>query len=85
MIGVGSAIEQAARALWDYGNADMTPEWRDSTWSGMSGSEPSEEYIEHIYRARALADAGLLASAPPQKDWAAVVEAEEFMGGPATI
>lgn len=62
--GMEHAIDRAARALWDYNNADSSAEWRDMAWDDMGGSEPSEERVEYELRARALADAGLLAPAP---------------------
>lgn len=68
MTGMDDAIKKAARTLWDCDNDHKPCEWRDSTWNGMSGSELSDEYIEYLYRARTLADAGLLAPAPLREE-----------------
>lgn len=48
MTGMEHAIEQAARALWDYDNADQTPEWRDMAWNDMGGSEPCVGYAVSV-------------------------------------
>lgn len=61
--------EQAARVLWDYDNDDQTPEWREMAWNDMGGSEPCQERIEYICRARWLASEGLLAPAPLREEW----------------
>lgn len=68
MTGMGHAIEQAARMLWDCDNDEFTAERRDMVWAEMSGSEPFEEYIDYVCRARALAEAGLLAPAPLREE-----------------
>lgn len=47
-------IEKLARALWDYDNADMDPQWRDSAWDDMGGSEKAEERVGYELRALAL-------------------------------
>ena len=71
MTGMEHATEHAAKTLWDYDNADQTPEWRDMAWNDMGGSEPCVERAEYELRARALADAGLLSPAPePRADLA---------------
>ena len=71
---MSDAIDRAARALWDYDNADSSAEWRDMAWDDMGGSEPSEERVEYELRARALAEAGWLAPAPLRE----VTTAEEL-------
>lgn len=54
-------IERAARVIWDHDNSDRDLGWRDMAWADMGGSEPFDERVEYEMRARALADAGMLA------------------------
>ena len=79
MTGMEHAIEHAAKTLWDYDNADQTPEWRDMAWNDMGGSEPCVERAEYELRARALADAGLLAPSPLTEEWGTRFGSSEYV------
>ena len=61
------AIEQAAQVMWKRDNPDLHPAWVDRSWedAGESG-----ERADYELRARALAEAGLLAPAPLREEWA---------------
>lgn len=69
MTGMDNAIEKAARAMWRCDNPDLHPAWVERSW-GDAGE--SGERAEYELRARALAEAGLLAPAPltEMQDWA---------------
>jgi|GEM_PF-6095034 len=47
-------IEKAARALFDNDYGGYTPEFRESVWDDMGGSEPSEERADYVIAARAV-------------------------------
>ena len=61
-------IEQVAKFLWECDQEGTTDEVREMAWGDMGGSEPTDERQIYEIRARALADAGLLARPLPSYD-----------------
>lgn len=47
-------VEKVARALFDNDYGGYTPEFRESVWDDMGGSEPSEERADYVIAARTV-------------------------------